>query len=282
MGKGIIVGANENMNEPVVADPVLNNNSWETISKMSNSNKAKDIWAVGDAKQITLNGSVGSLGLSNYQLYVYILGFNHNADLEGQNTMHFGFGKTALSGGTNIALVDGQYDTTGSSTAFRMNTSNTNVGGWKSSYMRQTIINANATSPTSGSTNSFLAALPSDLQAVLKQCTKYTDNVGNGTGNIQSNVTPTQDWIFLLSEFEVQGSISQANTYEAQYQKQYQYYINGNSKIKYTQHLNVTCDWFLRSPYNLLSTYYCATLTRGNSNRRSAYASFGFAPAFCV
>lgn len=263
-------------------DPILNNNSWAKIRYAADNNLGESVWAVGDAKQITLNGVIGILTLDNYQPYVYILGFNHNATLEGQHMIHFGFGTTALNGGINIALADSQYDTTGSSTAFRMNTSNTNVGGWKSSYMRQIIINANASTPTNGSTNSFLSVLSSDLQIVLKQCTKYTDNVGNGTGNIQSNVTPTQDWIFLLSEFEVQGSISQANTYEAQYQKQYQYYINGNSKIKYTQHLNVTCDWFLRSPYNLLSTYYCATLTRGNSNRRSAYASFGFAPAFCV
>lgn len=271
----------------VVLGPVLsstlNDNSWAAIRYAADNDLGESVWAVGDAKQITLNGTVGVLTLDNYQPYVYILGFNHNADLEGQNMIHFGFGATALNSGTNIALVDSQYNTIENSNGFRMYTNQTNNGGWQSSYMRQTIINANATSPTSGSTNSFLAALPSDLQAVLKQCNKYTDNVGNGTGNIQSNVTSTQDWMFLLSEYEVIGYISFSNTYEQNYQKQYQYYIDGNSKIKHKHNdTNTQCVWWIRSLMATSTVYFCIIGYPNPDGYRYSNYSFGFAPAFCI
>ena len=48
--------------------------------------------------------------------------------------------------------------------------------------------------------------LPSDLRAVLKPITKYTDNVGGGSGSVQSNVTATTDYLPLLSMKEVFGS----------------------------------------------------------------------------
>lgn len=263
-------------------DPVLNNNSWAMIRAAADNNIGQNYWSVGDAKQIALNGKVGNLTLNNYQPWVYILGFNHNAELEGQNMIHFGFGTTTQSNGANITLIDNQYNNSGSSTAFRMNTSDTNVGGWESSYMRQTIINANASSATSGSTNSFLSILTSDLQSVLKQCTKYTDNVGGGTNN-QSNVTATQDWAFLLSEFEVQGARTYANQYEQQYQKQYQYYIDGNSKIKY-QYNNTgnVLTWWNRSPATPGNSVFCRVFTDGTRNVGVAFYSNGFAPAFCV
>lgn len=85
-----------------------------------------------------------------------------------------------------------------------MNQSNTNAGGWKDSYMRKTVL-GNSGTPTSPPANSLLAALPSDLRAVMKPITKYTDNVGNDTGNVESNVTATTDYLVLYAEFEVFG-----------------------------------------------------------------------------
>ena len=50
----------------------LNDNSWDVISKVSESGQAANYWSVGDRKEITLNGTVGTLSLSNTTLYVYI------------------------------------------------------------------------------------------------------------------------------------------------------------------------------------------------------------------
>lgn len=78
--------------------------TWEEISYVSQNNLAEEWgWKVGDAKEIILNGTVGALTLDNYQTYAYIIGINHNAELEGNNLIHFQFAKTALFGGTDIA-----------------------------------------------------------------------------------------------------------------------------------------------------------------------------------
>ena len=134
---------------------------------------------------------------------------------------------------------------------FHMNDSNTNVGGWKDSSMRKTLL-GNSKTPTSPLANSLMAALPSDLRAVMKSVTKYTDNVGNATGSVVGNVTATTDYLFLLAEFEVFGSRYYANDYERNSQLQYDYYKASNSRVAYKHNATGTAVWWwLRSPnYN--------------------------------
>lgn len=268
---------------------VLNDNSWADISYISANSLGANLWSIGDAKQITLNGTIGITSYNNYQPWVYILGFNHNASLEGNNLIHFGCFRSAQDYSTtnSIALDDSYYNNRAPETnAFHMNTSDTNVGGWKDSIMRTNVIDADAVSPDSAYSFSFLAALPSDLQAVLKQCTKYTDNVNGATGSVQANITPTQDWAFLLSEYEAGGVIRNSNSYEANYQQQYQYYANGNSKIKYKQSATGTVAlWWLRSLVSNASYYmgnFCLMSDNGYTSYTGPQISFGFAPAFCV
>lgn len=265
--------------------PILNDNSWEAISYVSANNLGASYWAVGDAKQITLNGTIGLTSYNNYQPWVYILGFNHNANLEGNNLIHFGCFRSVQNYGAanSIALDDFQYGNMVNATGYyNMNSSQTNYGGWLSSYMRNTLINNTANNPATAATNSFLAILPNELQAVLKQCTKYTDNTGYASGNIQSNVTATQDWAFLLSEYELFGTRTYANSYEQNYQEQYNYYAVGNNKRKFLQSSTGTvCQWNLRSPQANSSTNFC--INRSNTSATgNGSTSFGFAPAFCV
>ena len=98
--------------EPPQYDPVLNNNSWALIQDAAQKGLASSLWSVGDRKEITLNGTCRARTFSNYKVYAYILGFNHNAALEGNNTIHFQIGFDALSGGNHIALTD--WDTSSS------------------------------------------------------------------------------------------------------------------------------------------------------------------------
>ena len=265
-------------------NPILNDNTWEEISFIAQKGLGSSFWAVGDAKQITINATIGTKSYSNYQPWVYILGFNHNATYEGNNTIHFGCFQSTQTYSVNggIALDDSNYGSKTSTTlAFHMNTTDTNSGGWQSSIMRQQVLDSDASSATSGSSNSFLAALPSDLQAVLKQCTKYTDNTGQSSA--QSAVTATQDWVFLLSEYEVQGRITNANTYEQKYQQQYQYYANGNSKVKYRQSATgIAAWWWNRSPHASRSSNFCIVSSDGSANNNGASRSYGLAPGFCV
>ena len=96
-------------------------------------------------------------------------------------------------------------------------------------------------------------------------------------------MTATSDKIWLLSEMEVQGTRSYANSAEANYQKQYDYYKNGNSKVKY-QHTATTtaCHWWLRSVIASGTNRFCVVSTDGSAGNASAYISNGFAPGFKV
>ena len=96
-------------------------------------------------------------------------------------------------------------------------------------------------------------------------------------------MTATSDKIWLLSEMEVQGTRSYANSAEANYQKQYDYYKNGNSKVKY-QHTATTnaCYWWLRSVNAGAAGTFCVVSTDGSATTDRACASIGFAPGFKV
>lgn len=242
----------------------LADNTPETIQAAAKAGTASNYWSVGDKMGIAVNGSFGGLSY-NSTVYAFILGFNHNSSVEGGNSIHFQFGKT--SNGTDIAFVQ-SYDIT--ETGFCMNTSNTNSGGWNNSYMRKTICPA------------FLSALPTAWQNIIVACTKYSDNTG-GTSNQASNVTATSDKIWLLSEFEVRGTRTYANTAEQNYQKQYDYYKNGNSKVKY-QHsaTSSACHWWLRSVHVGGTSVFCIVHTSDIANFSVAYRSYGFAPGFKV
>ena len=259
------------------ADPVLNNNDWDAISDVASLSEGANYWAVGDCKEITLDGRVGALTLSNYICCVFIIGFDHNAAREGEGRIHFQLAKTALSGGTDICFTDGSYNSFGSSAAFRMNTSNTSSGGWSSSYMRNSIC---GTSKTSYS-GTIIGVIPAALRAVLKSVTKYTNNTGNSSSS--GAVTATTDYFFLLAEYEVFGNITYSNTYEANYQQQYAYYSAGNSKVKYRHNSTRSAAyWWLRSPDAVYSDIFEIVNTDGTIYGYTASFSLGFAPGFCV
>ena len=262
---------------------VLNDNDWETIKVVSDKGEGANYWSIGDRKAVTLNGTVGKLSLSNVTTYAFIIGFNHNASVEGTNRIHFQLAKTALSGGKDVCFCDKQYgpDSGWSSPGagyFVMNASNTNSGGWKSSQMRTNICGTSLSSYS----GTIIAVIPAALRAVLKSVTKYTDNTGDGS-TAASAVTATTDYFFLLSEYEVFGSISYANSNESSKQAQYAYYSAGNSKIKYKHNgTSTAARWWLRSPRASSSGIFVFVGTGGSVYHDYASYSIGFTPGFCV
>lgn len=257
----------------------LNDNEWSVIKSVSDAGQGANYWSIGDRKEVILDGTVGHLALSNYTTYAFIIGFNHNQELEGTNRIHFQLAKTALSGGTDVCFCDNYYTSPVSTTGyFSMNSSATNSGGWASSQMRTNICGTSLSSYS----GTIIAVIPTALRAVLKSVTKYTDNTGNNSTSA-SAVTATKDYFFLLSEFEVFGSISRANSNEASKQAQYAYYSAGNSKVKYKHNgTSAAARWWLRSPLASNSDGFENVNTDGTVEDRTARASFGFAPGFCV
>ena len=252
---------------PPVLNSVLNENSWKAIKWASENNVGQNYWAVGDCKQITMNGKVSDgLTLTNYTAWVYIIGFNHNTEKEGNGIAFQGF-KTAQTGGTDICLTDSGYNSGKSSgTWFNMNNAQTNVGGWQASLMRKNIMPL------------IKAAFPADLQAVIKSSTIFT---APDKGDIA--LTATQDEVFLLAEYEVFGVRSRASTQEPNYLKQYAYYAAGNSKVKYRHNATSTADrWWERSPYSDNSYYFCYVSTNGSAATDNSFYSYGVSPAFKI
>lgn len=270
---------------------VLNENEWSVIKSVADAGNGSNYWAVGDRKAVAVNGTVGTQAV-NGTYYVYIIGFNHNSSREG-NGITFGTFKTALSGGTDICLVDGQYNdySTNGTKYFNMNhSSNTNSGGWKGCDLRYDVLgstntnngDATATTATSPVAGTLMAALPSDLRAVMKPMTIYTDNTGGGN-NTASYVTASVDYLPLLAEFEIFGTRSYANSAEQNYQQQYAYYSAGNSKVKYRHSATgSTAFWWERSPRYNGSSPFCIVSTNGNAISYNAGDSNGLAPAFRV
>lgn len=283
----VSVGADTNYTAPssktftvavTLVSKTLSSNSWAVIKAVSDAGQGANYWSVGDTKRITLNGKVGAYTFSNFNVDVFILGFNHNSSKEGSNRIHFQIGKVS---GKAVALCDSQYNGSGSSAMFHMNSSDSNSGGWNGSYMRKTLL-GNSNTPDSTLENSLMAALPSDLLAVMKTVTKYTDNTGGGS-NSSGNVTATADYLFLLAEFEVFGTRYWANQYEQNSQKQYDYYKAGNSRVAYNHSaVSTAVWWWLRSAYYTNSSSFCDVITDGSYSYYTATYSAGLRPGFAV
>ena len=197
--KGTQVSVSQEVSVPATVDITLmaiqelNDTSWEKIKQASDAGTGANFWAIGDCKQITMNGKVSDgLTLTNYTTWVYIIGFNHNSEREGNGIAFQGF--KATKNGTPVCLVDsGKGKEQKSGTWFNMNNTQTNSGGWKNSLMRKNVMPL------------IKAAFPADLRAVIKPSTIFT---APNNGDIA--LTSKQDEVFLLAEYEVFGTHRQA------------------------------------------------------------------------
>ena len=257
----------------------LDSNSWATIKAVSDAGKGDNYWDVGDTRNIVINGNVGESVYKNITIAAFIIGFNHNSIIEGNNKIHFQIGKISNK---LIGLCDGRYGSSVSGSGyFSMNTYRTNAGGWNDSYMRKTLL-GNSGTPSSPPSNSLLAAISADLRAVMKDVRKFTDNTGGGADHV-SYVTGTTDYLFLLAEFEYHGSRTYANSAEKNYQKQYDYYKAGNSKVHNRfENPESAVDAWTRSAYAGSNDYFCLVNADGTPDYTNADRSRALAPGFAV
>ena len=139
-----------------------------------------------------------------------------------------------------------------------MNSTNTNVGGWKS-CARRTWCN-----------NVYLSALPSAWQSIVKTVNKKT-SIGNGSSTIET----VQDKIFLAAEIEIFGSRSLSVDGEG---TQYTYYKNATAnryKMPKWNSSSVSHIYWERSPYSGDAARFCFVYTGGNARSSSASAACG-------
>ena len=261
---------------PIPEADTLDGCSWANIREISDAGVATNYWNIGDCKEITINGQLSKgLTLNNAQLWVFIIGFDHDISIElnGGHTITFNGFKTSINDSDTYALCDSGYiNEKTSGTWFNMNNSNTNTGSWNSSGMRSTVI------------PQIISCLPLDLQSVLKTVKKKSIETYD-----QTTLEETSDKLFLLAESEIFGGTVQAKTSEG---TQYPWFTSkgittssyaNNVRKKYTTSAQTAaCFWWERSPYSKYSNLFCNVNTNGAAGGSDPSFSYGVSPAFCV
>lgn len=219
------------------ADPVFANNTWEEIIAECEGGTVPETWLVGDQKPILING---------VEYNIDIIGKYHDNYADGS-------GKAPLT----LQLHE-LY-----ATAYPMHTSQSNKSGWTGCAMRTTHL------------PSFLALMPSEVQAGIKEVNKLTS-----AGNMSSTIVTTADKLFLLSVRESTGETTYSKPGEG---SRYAYYSQGFSSTKYKKGGSTSrgTPWWTRSPRNSTSTEYCYINGSGKENRGTADNEECIAPAFC-
>lgn len=180
-----------------------------------------------------------------------INGTNYRIDIIGKN-------HDDLSDGTGKAPLTFQmhdcYTTT-----YQMNSSNTNSGGWRDCQMRTQTMPA------------LKALLPAEVQAGIRAVNKLTS-----AGDQSSSIVTTSDELFLISEIEIFGGVTNSVAGEG---TQYDYYKAGNSKVK---NLSGSADsWWERSPGSSNTLRFCRVNSSGDAGAAFARLSSGVAFGFC-
>lgn len=227
-----------------------------------------DYWAVGDKRSVNLSAMSAT--------YV---GESHRAQ-----TVQFAiadFGKdelfTPINGHTMAAItltqVNCLMDATSASNSNNgsndtekgyMNSSNTNVGGWKDCARRKWCNEV------------YYNALPSVFKSMVKEVNKKTS-----AGNQSNTINTTKDKAFLLSESEIYGSTTYSKAGEG---SQYEYYkttANRYKLPKWNSNLLSHIYWD-RSPCGSNSSHFCDTNHYGNSGYDGACYDYGLAPNLCI
>lgn len=233
MGRVIMSGIVPTLKAPVTHKANFADNTWAKIIDACHKNQVPDTWVVGNSKTMLINGT-------EYQ--IDIIGKSHDDYADGS-------GKAPLTFQMHDCYAD----------VNRMNSSNTNSGGWTSCAMRQTHLPA------------ILALMPTEVQNGIREVNKLTS-----AGSQSSTINTTADKLFLLSEIEIFGSVSYSKSGEG---TQYDYYKAGNSKVKNRN--GGAAYWNERSPLKDGSTQFCMVSNTGTADYGGASSAAGVAFAFC-
>ena len=218
---------------PLAGTP-LNDFTWAQIDYISENGLVSDYFNIGDTKNVTI-------GSATY--VVEIVGFSHDDKADGS-------GKAGLTFGLKDCL----------NTTYKMNSSNTNEGGWESCALREKL------------RGDIWNQLPSDLRGVIKEVTKKAS-----AGNSSSTISSYTDTLFLFAEKEIFGGTRYSVNGEG---TQYARFTTSNTRIK---KLNGSAThWWLRSPRSGSSVNFCVVDVDGTVNDNGAGAASGVAFGFCM
>lgn len=218
-------------------DPVLENNSWETIKAVCESGDARSYWSVGDIKT-----DIGTDSISrDFRI----------GDMKGLYNKHVAFEETALD---DDSLVWNPSTNTDGDNCYN-NYSITNVSG----SIRYAL------------NNTMLTKLSNELQAILTPTSvPVATNGNNGT------IVTVSDKIFLHAAKEV-GLGSYARTEENAACSVWDFYTTHNTaadRIRNQRSNNTARSYWTRSAYSGNSHYVVYVYGSGYGGYGSATGSF--------
>lgn len=250
---GTTVTATKNAN---VITPVLNDYSWSEIRSIADAGLAAQYFSVGSYKEINITScTIGGVSIPGGTYRAMIIGINHNSTYENANSIDFCISQKNTS--------DYEVTFANFSKGIAVSTSSSLSGGWTGSTMYTTYLPSlyNALSNNVG------------LQEAMIAPKKYTHNytAGSSTYNKENYVTLSENSnykLFLMSEYEIFGTRTNANSYEQNKQAQYYYYSSSGlskSKIRYRvdDSQGSTRSWWTRSPSVTNSGTFCAVSNSG-------------------
>ena len=154
--------------------------SWEQIITACQANTVPDTWAVGDSKDMTINGTSYTID---------IIGKNHDTYSDGSGT---------------APLTFQLHDCYG--TGYAMHSSNSTIGGWTSCNMRSTHL------------PSILTKMPNEVRSAISEVNKLT-SAGNASSIINTTADKlfllSEVEVFGTTDYSFTGEGSQYEYYSA-------------------------------------------------------------------
>lgn len=229
--------------------------------------KVNTVWAIGDKRTVSLSAmSATGVGESHKAQTVEYVIIDFDKD-----TLTTNIGSSTKAAVTfsqlNCLSADSPTfaDSSNNTEYGYMNSTNTNTTGW-TNCARRTWCN-----------NTYYNALPADFKALVKSVQKKTS-----AGNQSTTINTTNDYIWLLAEWEIFGAKSYSvGQSEGEQYEWYKTAGNRNKKPKWNSS-NSSCYWWERSPNASSATYFCRVGSGGTANDNNAGTARGLAPCGCL
>ena len=223
----------------IVEPTTFAEDSWETIA----GNTSSDVYKVGDTKQVLIGNESYTVRIANKST---------PSECDGTD-----FSQTACGFVVEFADIVEKR---------QMNSTNTNVGGWKDSAMR-TYANGE-----------FFDKLPSDLQNAIIET-----KVISGHGSSESENLTTNDKIYLLAAKEI--NITNASDSAKDLTRVLDHYVNKVNSDRIKKYNNSNSIWWLRNAAYAVQTIqypFGVISVTGAYSIGIPTATNGFAPAFRI
>ena len=230
--------------DPSAINPDYSTATWREIKNAVDSGVAVSLYAsyIGTIKNVTLtNGQTCRVRLVNNtaDLYDYANG-----------------GKT----GFVVEFLDAL------STAYPMNQTNTNAGGWDASYMRNTVMPL------------FYNLLPTDFKEVLSPVKIKAAKSGN-----DGTLVTSEDTLFLAAEREIFATRQYSRTEEWNALTRWQFYAQNDTAADRIKYRNGSADNAGERSSRQGSGYgFCMVGSNGSASSDNASGSRAVAPAACI